>query len=62
MSALEVGGIPCLIRECYYAPPCPKEVATLFEVALTHHNTSNYKAAVETYINAQDLWERVNPC
>eukprot|EP01006_Ploeotia_vitrea_P007107 TRINITY_DN15990_c0_g1_i1.p1 TRINITY_DN15990_c0_g1~~TRINITY_DN15990_c0_g1_i1.p1 ORF type:complete len:270 (+),score=20.32 TRINITY_DN15990_c0_g1_i1:77-886(+) len=53
----EIGGIPCLIREIYYAPPCPEEVAALFEVALTHHNTSNYALAVQTYMQAQQKWE-----
>mmetsp|Transcript_129600 Transcript_129600/g.223951 ORF Transcript_129600/g.223951 Transcript_129600/m.223951 type:complete len:262 (-) Transcript_129600:1593-2378(-) len=57
MSAQDVGGIPCLIREIFYAPPCPEEIATLFEVALTHHNTSHYALAVQTYLQAQDLWQ-----
>eukprot|EP00760_Papus_ankaliazontas_P037751 PhM_4_TR8738/c0_g1_i1/m.82579 len=50
-------GFPCLIREILYAPPCPEPVAALFEVALTHHNTGNYIAALNTYMNAQALWE-----
>jgi len=57
MNSLEIGGIPCVIREIFDAPPCPEEVAVLFEVALTHHNTSNYSMAVEAYMQAQQRWE-----
>eukprot|EP01012_Entosiphon_sulcatum_P017668 TRINITY_DN2240_c0_g2_i1.p1 TRINITY_DN2240_c0_g2~~TRINITY_DN2240_c0_g2_i1.p1 ORF type:complete len:267 (-),score=47.56 TRINITY_DN2240_c0_g2_i1:9-809(-) len=57
MSALEIGGIPCLIRETYYAPPCPEEIAATLEVALTHHNAGDYSLAVKTYLQAQQKWE-----
>jgi tetratricopeptide (TPR) repeat protein len=46
-----------LIREVLYAPPCPEEVAALFETALTHHNTANFALALKSYLEAQNRWE-----
>ena len=50
-------GMPCLIKEVLYAPPCPEPVALLFEVALTHHNNSAYDLAIKTYMQGQAKWE-----
>jgi tetratricopeptide (TPR) repeat protein len=57
MSAV-VGGVPCLIREVLYAPPCPVPVAQLFEVALVQHNNGALEDAINTFLEAQSLWER----
>jgi len=51
------GGMPCLIKEVPYAPPCPEPVALLWEVALVHHNSSNYDLAVRTYLQGAHKWE-----
>lgn len=57
MSAV-VGGVPCLIREVLYAPSCPDPVAQLFEVALVYHNNGALEDAINTYLEAQAVWER----
>jgi len=51
--------VPCLIREVFYAPPCPESVALLFEVGLTQHNTQNYSQALNSYMNAYGQWEQI---
>eukprot|EP01065_Artemidia_motanka_P052717 TRINITY_DN9597_c0_g1_i1.p1 TRINITY_DN9597_c0_g1~~TRINITY_DN9597_c0_g1_i1.p1 ORF type:complete len:301 (+),score=93.52 TRINITY_DN9597_c0_g1_i1:55-903(+) len=53
------GGMPCLIKEVPYAPPCPSPVALLWEVALVHHNSSNYDLAVRTFLAGQHKWESI---
>ena len=55
--AWAAAGMPCLIKEVLYAPPCPEKVALLLEVALTHHNTSAYDLGVKTYLQALTAWE-----
>lgn len=55
--ASSIGGVPCLIREVLFAPPCPPAVALLFEVALTQHNARCYEAALNTYMRALKEWE-----
>eukprot|EP01062_Namystynia_karyoxenos_P033668 TRINITY_DN2474_c0_g2_i1.p1 TRINITY_DN2474_c0_g2~~TRINITY_DN2474_c0_g2_i1.p1 ORF type:complete len:326 (+),score=147.46 TRINITY_DN2474_c0_g2_i1:135-980(+) len=52
-------GMPCLIKEVPYAPPCPEPVALLWEVALVHHNSSNYDLAVRTYLQGMHKWEAI---
>ncbi|KAJ9467868.1 Kinesin light chain [Diplonema papillatum] len=52
-------GMPCLIKEVLYAPPCPERVSLLWEVALTHHNTSQYDMSVKTYLDGQLKWEDI---
>lgn len=48
---------PCLIRQVLFAPRSPNDSIThLIEVALTHHNTSNYQLAIQTYLRAQREW------
>mmetsp|Transcript_749 Transcript_749/g.2490 ORF Transcript_749/g.2490 Transcript_749/m.2490 type:complete len:307 (-) Transcript_749:110-1030(-) len=48
---------PCLIREILFAPNAPSpSISHLLEVALTHHNTSNYQLAIQTYLTAQREW------
>ena len=54
-----IGGVPSIVREVLYAPTCPDGVALLFEVALTHHNHGHYEGAVNTYMQALQLWERM---
>ena len=51
-------GHPCLIREVLYAPPAEEEVVALVEVALNFHNSAHYHQAVQTYIQARELWAR----
>lgn len=58
-NTLRIDSVPCVIREILFAPPCPQEVAKLLEVALTHHNTSHYELSIQTYIQAQDLWNEL---
>jgi tetratricopeptide (TPR) repeat protein len=58
-SMAKVGGVPCLIREVLYAPPAPDSVALLMEVASTHHNSGQFEAAVNTYTQSLQEWERV---
>lgn len=50
---------PCLIREVFYAPPCPVEVAQLFEVGLAQHNSGELENAINTYLAAQTKWEEL---
>ena len=52
-------GMPYLIKEVLYAPPCPEPVALLFEVALIHQNNGNYNMAIKTYMESQICWEDI---
>lgn len=49
--------IPSLIREVFFPPPCPEEVAVLLDAALTYHNSANFELSVRSYIEAQHKWE-----
>lgn len=43
------GVAPCLIKEVFFPPDAPHEVATLIESALVYQNTANYEMAIHSY-------------
>jgi len=50
--------VPVVLTDSLYAPAGPSSrVDRLMEVALTYHNMGNYKASIETYMEAQKEWE-----
>eukprot|EP01063_Lacrimia_lanifica_P002921 TRINITY_DN11580_c0_g3_i1.p1 TRINITY_DN11580_c0_g3~~TRINITY_DN11580_c0_g3_i1.p1 ORF type:complete len:301 (+),score=121.99 TRINITY_DN11580_c0_g3_i1:76-978(+) len=58
-QAWVAAGMPCLIKEVLYAPPCPEPVSLLWEVALTHQNNGSYDLAIKTYLEGQLVWEHI---
>lgn len=50
------GIAPCIIKEVYFPPEAPCEVATLIESALVYQNTANYELAVNCFEMAQKAW------
>jgi len=47
------GIAPCIIKEVYFPPESPSEVATLIESALVYQNSANYEMAIECFENAK---------
>lgn len=43
MEDIGIVAIPKLIREILFAPPCPPDVASLFEVATVYHSSGQYQ-------------------
>ena len=43
------GVAPCIIKEVYFPPEAPCEVATLIESALVYQNSSNFEMAVHCF-------------
>jgi tetratricopeptide (TPR) repeat protein len=50
------GIAPCIIKEVYFPPEAPTEVATLIESALVYQNTGNYNMAILCFENARKEW------
>jgi hypothetical protein len=50
------GVAPCLIKEVYFPPESPCEVATLIESALVYQSDSNFEMAIECLEQARDTW------
>ena len=54
--------MPSIIKEVFFPPEAPHEVATLIESALVYQNSANYQMAVRSLEEARDLWRNiVNP-
>lgn len=47
---------PCVIKEVYFPPEAPCEVATLIESALVYQNYANFELAVDCFEKAKSLW------
>lgn len=61
-EASNPGIAPCIIKEVFFPPDSPQEVATLVESALVYQNTANYEMAIKSYEDARNIWrEIVNP-
>ena len=50
------GVAPCIIKEVYFPPEAPSEVATLIESALVYQNSSNFEMAIKCFNDSKDLW------
>lgn len=50
------GVSPCIIKEVYFPPEAPQEVATLIESALVYQCDSNFEMAVDCYEKARSTW------
>ncbi len=53
------GVAPCIIKEVFFPPEGPHEVATLIESAIVYQNTANYEMAVSSYERSRDLWREI---
>jgi tetratricopeptide (TPR) repeat protein len=53
------GVAPCIIKEVYFPPESPQEVATLVESALVYQCDSNFEMAVDCYEKARETWMKV---
>ena len=53
------GVLPCLIKEVFFPPMAPNDVATLIESALVYQNDANYALAVRSLEQARDLWRQI---
>jgi len=56
------GILPSIIKEVFFPPDAPQEVATLIESALVYQNSANYHMAVRTLEDARGIWRELeNP-
>ena len=54
--------MPSIIKEVFFPPEAPHEVATLIESALVYQNSANYQMAVRSLEQARNMWRNiVNP-
>ena len=53
--------MPSVIKEVFFPPEAPHEVATLIESALVYQNSANYQMAVRSLEQARDLWRQMAP-
>jgi len=51
------GVAPCIIKEVFFPPEAPHEIATLIESALVYQNTANFELAIHSYEQARDQWK-----
>jgi hypothetical protein len=50
------GIAPCIIKEVYFPPDSPPEVATLVESALVYQNNANFEMAIDCFEKAKSTW------
>jgi hypothetical protein len=50
------GVMPTIIKEVFFPPDAPMEVATLMESSLVYQNSANYEMAVKSLEMARDRW------
>ena len=50
------GIAPCIIKEVYFPPDSPPEVATLIESGLVYQNNANYEMAIDCFEKAKEAW------
>jgi hypothetical protein len=50
------GVTPCIIKEVYFPPEAPSEVATLIESALVYQNSSNFEMAIKCFTDSREMW------
>ena len=50
------GVAPCIIKEVYFPPEAPQEVATLIESALVYQNSSNFEMAIKCFTDSKEMW------
>ena len=56
------GIMPSIIKEVFFPPDAPQEVATLIESALVYQNSANYEMAVRSLEDARSIWRKIeNP-
>lgn len=55
-SQSNAGVAPCIIKEVFFPPEAPKEIATLIESAFVYQNTANYEMALNTLEKGREEW------
>lgn len=50
------GVAPCLIKEVFFPPDAPHEIATLIESAIVYQNSGHYEMAVHSFEQARVQW------
>ena len=50
------GILPSIIKEVFWPPEAPSEVATLIESALVYQNSANYEMASKSLEDARSIW------
>ena len=56
------GIMPSIIKEVFFPPEAPQEVATLIESSLVYQNDANYEMAIRSLNQARDIWRlKQNP-
>ena len=50
------GIMPSIIKEVFFPPEAPQEVATLIESSLVYQNDANYEMAIRSLCQARDIW------
>ena len=51
--------MPSIIKEVFFPPEAPHEVATLIESSLVYQNSGNYQMAVRSLEQARDMWRNI---
>ena len=51
--------MPSIIKEVFFPPEAPHEVATLIESALVYQNSANYQMAVRSLEEARGMWRNI---
>lgn len=50
------GVAPCVIKEVYYPPDAPHDIATLIESAIVYQNTGYFEQAIDCFEKARQGW------
>jgi len=54
--------MPSIIKEVFFPPEAPQEVATLIESSLVYQNSANYMMAIKATESARQIWRDIeNP-
>ena len=53
------GVLPTIIKEVYFPPDAPMEVATLMESSLVYQSSASYEMAVRSMEMAREKWREI---
>lgn len=52
---------PLIIKEVYFPPPAPQEIATLIESGLVYQNNAHYEQSLKSFEDARDKLKQIKP-
>jgi len=53
------GVAPCIIKEVFFPPEAPHEIATLIESGIVYQNSANYELSINSFEQARDGWREL---